>query len=159
MELLLLFHSRFFFLPYSLDAISEKVCQYVQYIVWERILNSSIESIVGIVSELFVNQGICPLYYLGCLSPFIQSFVLQKEGQVTFACTYFKSVLPWMLSYPRTTKMLMDSVVRSKITIMPKIEKFSKSFLHILETLNRNYEKRNCDDMFIQLRLMVSQSF
>lgn len=55
MELLLLFHSRFFFLPYSLDAISEKVCQYVQYIVWERILNSSIESIVGIVSELFVN--------------------------------------------------------------------------------------------------------
>ena len=29
MELLLLFHSWFFFLPYSLDAISEKVCQYV----------------------------------------------------------------------------------------------------------------------------------
>ena len=33
------------------------------------------------------------------------------------------------MPYPRTTKMLLDSIVRAKITITLKIKKFSKSFL------------------------------
>jgi hypothetical protein len=31
-------------------------------------------------------------------------------------------------------------------------------FCHILETLNKNYEKKNWNDMFIQFRFIVSQS-
>ena len=52
----------------------------------------------------------------------------------------------------------LDSNVRAKLTIMLKIKKFSKSFLSQIETLNKNSEKRNCNDIFIQFRFIVSQS-
>ena len=42
----------------------------------------------------------------------------------------------------RTTKMLLDSKVRAKITIMLKIKKISKPFF--------TYENKNCNDLFIQ---------
>ena len=48
--------------------------------------------------------------------------------------------------------------VRAKITICLKSRNYQNPFWHILETLNKNYEAKNCNDMFIQFRFIVSQS-
>ena len=39
-----------------------------------------------------------------------------------------------------------------------KLRNSQNPFCHILETLNKNYEKNNWNDMFIQFRFIVSQS-
>ena len=39
-----------------------------------------------------------------------------------------------------------------------KLRKSQNPFCHILEILNKNYENKNCNDMFIQFRFIVSQS-
>ena len=39
-----------------------------------------------------------------------------------------------------------------------KLRKSQNIFCHILEISNKNYENKNCNDMFIQFRFIVSQS-
>ena len=39
-----------------------------------------------------------------------------------------------------------------------KLRKSQNPFCHILEILDKNYENKNCNDMFIQFIFIVSQS-
>ena len=47
-----------------------------------------------------------------------------------------------MYMKPRTTKILLDSIVRAKITIMLKIKKISKSFLSHIGNIKRKLRKQ-----------------
>ena len=56
----------------------------------------------------------------------------------------------------RTTQLLWTVVFEEKLQPCLKLRNFQNLFCHILETLNKNYQK-TCTDMFIQFRFIVSQ--
>ena len=53
-------------------------------------------------------------------------------------CLTHGNLLPWSVH----ELLPLDSNVRAKLTIMLKIKKSQNPFCHILETLNKNYEKK-----------------
>ena len=67
--------------------------------------------------------------------------------------------LPPMIEIGLTTNYCLWTVMSEQnLQSCLKLRNSQNPFFHILETLNKNYEKKNWNDMFIQFRFIVSQS-
>ena len=77
---------------------------------------------------------------------------LKSNVSHLFFIGYFRCLIQELLKCSWTVES------EKKLQSCLKLRKSQNPFCQILEILNKNYENKNCNDMFIQFRFIVSQS-